>query len=91
MEKKGNSLHQTIMTRMAILGENMFENNEPFFRDGKTLWINCARNWHTNIVESVEQASEGETLIVMNHTQRELALKAIRRMRPNDNIRCQIG
>ena len=69
----------------------MFENNEPFKRSEKILYMNCKGNWHMNICLAIEAAEYGDELLVMTHAQRELTIRAIERMKPGKNITCKLG
>lgn len=47
-------------------------------------------NWLTHLADAIEQAAEGDTIIVPSDDARELALRAIERMRPGAAITVEV-
>lgn len=50
------------------------------------IFVGGKNSWTTDLAEAIKNVEPGKELIVNSYIRRELALQAIRLMRPNDNI-----
>ena len=50
------------------------------------IFVSTRGSWAANLAAAIREIASGKEIVVDTYTKRELALRAIQRMRPDDNI-----